>query len=118
MPKCANECGRRCPMSELAAEQTKKLAETYAKLLDAAQKLENAETAPEFLQVRAWQRAEQAGRALDEILSGWEKQTCPALCFDCAWRQTERGLAIINTLTPCNQWFVPELFNLSKQDKD
>ncbi len=105
-------------MSELAAEQTKKLAETYAKLLDTAQKLENAETAPEFLQVRAWQRAERVGRALDEILSGWEEQTCPPLCFDCQWQQTERNLLIINTLTPCNQWFVPELFNLSRGDKD
>ncbi len=105
-------------MSELAAEQTKKLAETYTKLLDAAQKLEKAETAPEFLQTRAWQRAERAGRALDAILCGWEEQTCPALCFDCAWQQTERNLLIINTMTPCNQWFVPELFNLSRESKD
>lgn len=105
-------------MSELAAEQAKKLAETYTKLLDAAQKLEKAETAPEFLRLRAWQRAEQAGSALDALFSGWEEQGCPPLCFDCAWQQTERNLLIINTLTPCNQWFVPELFNLNRDSKD
>lgn len=105
-------------MSELAADQTKKLAETYAKLLDAAQKLEKAETAPEFLQARAWQRAERVGRALDATLSGWEEQNCPPLCFDCQWQQTERTLLILNTFTPCNQWFVPELFNRGRQDKE
>lgn len=103
------DCGGRCPLNEPAAKTARELAEAYDKLLAGALALEKARTAPKFMRQRAWQRAERAGRALDALFAGWEQGGCPALCLDCAWQETERGLAIIGALTPCSQWFVPEL---------
>lgn len=94
----------KCPMSEMAVENAKKLAETYDILIDAALKLEKTENVSEFLQKMAWQRVERTARALDNLLIGWEEQCCACLIFDCRWHQTRRGLEIISALTPCDQW--------------
>lgn len=108
---------RPCPLSPLAAESLKKLAESYDDMTSAAARMAAAKNCPDFLQQRAWQRAERVGRVLDDFLDSWEEQACPALCFDCGWQQCERGLAIIEALTPCSQWFTPELWaQLNRQN--
>lgn len=94
----------KCPMSEMAVENAKKLAETYEILIDAALKMEKTENVSEFLQKMAWQRVERAARALDNLFIGWEEQCCACLCFDCRWQQTRRNLEIISALTPCDKW--------------
>lgn len=94
----------KCPMSEMAVENAKKLAETYDILIDAALKMEKTENVSEFLQKMAWQRVERAARALDNLLIGWEEQCCDCLRFDCRWQHTRRNLEIISALTPCDQW--------------
>lgn len=106
-----NKCRRPCPISQMAAESIKKLSESYDDLSSAAAKMSATEECPEFLAQRAWQRTERVGQVLDNLLNHWEDGCCPGLCFDCEWLHTERGLAIINTLTPCNQWFAPEIWD-------
>lgn len=105
-----NQCLPPCPISQMAAESIKKLSESYDDLSSAAAKMSATEECPEFLAQKAWQRTERVGQVLDNLLNHWERGCCVGLCFDCEWLHTERGLAIINTLTPCNQWFAPELW--------
>lgn len=107
-----------CPLSPHAADTVKKLAESIDDLTSAAAKMAANDTCPDFLQQRAWQRAERVGHALDALLNSWEAAHCPALCVDCQWQHIERALAIINTLTPCNQWFSPELWEFLSQNSD
>ena len=106
--KCAAQ-NRRCPISEMGAETAKKLAESYEMLINAAVKADAAEGCPDFLRRHAWQRAERVGRVLDNLLGGWETQSCPPLCFNCDWQNCQRALTILDVFTPCNQWFIPEL---------
>lgn len=113
--KCAgSKC--QCPISEMAAESIKKLTESYDNLAAAAAKLEGAESCPEFLKDRAWQRVERVGRVLDNLLAAWEQQNCPPLCFNCEWQECQRALAILDVLTPCDQWFVPGLVKPPSSD--
>lgn len=100
-----------CPTSPLAADTIKKLAESIDDLTSAAAKMSVTEGCPEFVAARTWLRAERVGQTLDRLIDHWEQQDCPALCLDCQWHNIERGLAIINTLTPCNQWFAPEIWD-------
>lgn len=113
------QCHHPCPISQMGAESIKKLAESFDDLSSAAAKMSATEDCPDFLAQRAWQRAERVGQVLDNLINNWENACCPALQFDCAWQQCERGLAIINTLTPCNQWFAPELWDfVSKMNSE
>lgn len=117
-PNPCNKNNHTCPLSPQAADTVKKLAESIDDLTSAAAKMAANDTCPEFLQMKAWQRAERVGHALDNLLDSWEDGHCPALSIDCEWQHIERALAIINTLTPCNQWFSPELWEYLSKNSD
>lgn len=102
----------KCPMSEMALHSLKSLSESYDILINSAQKLEQTETATKAQKRCAWRRAERVGRAIDNLLAGWEQDYCPALFFSCAWEQTQRNLNVINSLTPFNQWDCPQLLRI------
>lgn len=102
----------KCPMSEMALHSLKSLSESYDILINSAQKLEQTETATKAQKRCAWRRAERVGRAIDNLLAGWEQDYCPALFFSCAWEQIQRNLNVINSLTPFNQWDCPQLLRI------
>lgn len=112
---CAEQ-NLRCPISEAGADNLRTLAESFAKMTEAAARMEASESCPEFLSVRAWQRAESIGRVMDNLIEAWEKQGCAGLCFDCEWEKLRQSLAIIDALTPCNQWFMPGLSRQNSSD--
>ncbi len=98
----------KCPMSEMALHSLKVMSESYDILINSAQRLEQSELASKAQKRLAWRRAEHVGRAIDNLLTAWEQEYCPALFYSCVWEQTQRNLSVINTLTPFNQWDCPQ----------
>lgn len=97
----------KCPMSALAVQNLRHLAETYEILTNTALHLAAKDDTSAATRKLAFLRAERTGRVIDSLLELWENQSCPAVCHSCRWEQCERELAIINTLTPCNQFYSP-----------
>lgn len=103
----------KCLMSEMAVDQLKNLAESYDKLTRTAIDLAAQDMVTEQQKKRAFRRAERTGRVIDNLLANWELGECASVFHCCAWEQCQRDLAIINALTPCNQFDWP----LSGQNK-